>query len=284
VRSGWAAYARFHWLSLDVVAGACLNAWALARYCQADLPPAVMGALALAVWATYTADHLWDAQKAPRPAAAARHRFHQTHQRPLLVGLVMALLAGASLTIFLPPALLRAGVAVALFVAGYFGLLHLRRPGRKPGRFFPKEVLVAFGYVAGLFAGPLALAGRPWGLDVGLLMGQYACLALANLLLFAIYSAPEDQRDGFESVAIALGAERARRLVLGTGLSFACLGGLALGWFAHLPYLLPLQVCLWPTMAGLLALLAFPRFFAQADRYRYWGDGVLCLPGLVLLY
>jgi hypothetical protein len=255
---------------------------ALARYCQADLPPAVVAALALAVWATYTADHLWDAQKAPRPAAAARHRFHQTQRRPLLVLLALALLAGASLTFFLPPALLRAGAGVALFVAGYFGLLHLR-PGRRLNRWFPKEVLVALGYVAGLFAGPLALAGRPWGLEVGLLIGQYACLALANLLLFAIYSAPEDQRDGFGSVALALGAGRARRLVLGTGLGFAGLGGLALGWFAHQPLMLPLQVCLWPTMAGLLALLAFPRFFGQADRYRYWGDGVLCLPGLVLL-
>ena len=66
-------------LSLDLVAATCICSLFLARVLDQPLPPAVVLALALAVWAIYTADHLLDAWLIPHPASTERHAFHQRH-------------------------------------------------------------------------------------------------------------------------------------------------------------------------------------------------------------
>ncbi len=273
-------YKYISWLSLDVVAGACLNSWVLTRYYQVPVQPEAIGVLGLAVYLAYTYDHLADAKRANCPAASNRHQFHQRNQYLLTALAILALLGGMVLALTLPLRLVYNGLLLVGFCVIYFVGLSIARLAK----WVPKEFLVAIGYVAGIFIIPLSSQAGAVDPDFGWLAGQYFCLAMVNLLIFSHYGQAEDIQDGFVSMVQWLGTTKIRRLAIWIGVAFGVLGGMCYWQHYHRPMALPMQASLWAVMIGLQLVLFFPHFFAPHSRYRAMGDGLLCLPGLLLLF
>ncbi len=261
-----------------MVAGACLNSWVLTRYCQVSIQPEAIGALGLAVYLAYTYDHLADAKRANHPAASNRHQFHQRNQYLLTILAILALLGGLALAFTLPLRLVYNGLILAGFCVIYFVGLSIAGLAKR----IPKEILVAVAYVTGIFVIPLSDQTSAVDPKFGWLAGQYFCLAMLNLLIFSYYGQAEDIQDGFGSMVQWLGVTKIRQLAVLIAVAFGVLGGVCYWQHPTRPMALPMQACLWAMMIGLQLVLFLPHFFAPHSRYRAVGDGLLCLPGLLL--
>ena len=111
--------------------------------------------LGLTVWGIYLADRWWDARSGSYHQP--RHRFAAVH-RGLILLAIAALLVAGGMTFSLPRTYLAAGGAVAVLVAGYFGLVHLLKPNAITAQ-GGKEMLVGLLFAAGV-AVPLVAAGH----------------------------------------------------------------------------------------------------------------------------
>lgn len=128
------AFARFFGVSVDVVAAALLG---------------------LAVWVIYVADRLLDTAQVHEPEETVRHAFHARYRRGFLVGILVALIVAAVLTIQLERRLLIFGALMVGVSVSYGGLVH-RRVVR-----VPKEVLCGAVFSVGVLA-PLFVVPVPW--------------------------------------------------------------------------------------------------------------------------
>jgi len=272
----------FNTLSLDVVTGAVLSALFAAKVLDVDMEKAFWLVLPLSVWVVYTADHLVDAWRLKHQAHTLRHRFHFRFFKQLSI---LVLLFGAADVLiafyFLRPQIIELGIFVGLFVMGYLLLLHYF--GERGKTFLQKELIVALVYVTGVWGGPLVHAGYSISNSQLLLLSCFLLLALADVLLFTIYDAKTDKIDHHQTLSSRYGIN------------------IPLHFFYMLIYLV-LMICIYMVifqlkphyiiaaliygaMAISLALLVYYRdYFSKNKSYRYLGELVFWLPGLILLF
>jgi hypothetical protein len=236
-------------------------------------------ALPLSVWVIYTTDHLLDAYRLQERASTPRHRFHHRYFRPIALVWGLGLLSCLTWIPWLaPPRLLWFGLGMGGLVLLHLALVFLVKD--RTSLLFIKELGVGGIYAAGVWGGPLALHLGHWPSGIAWLFGQFFLLAMINLLAFSMYEHDIDEQDGHTSFVRAVGRRGARSLIMGMGIGVILLGLWA--WHAHPGPLRPAVQGVLMAMLALLWLVSFwPRWFAQAERYRIWGDAVFLLPGLI---
>ena len=263
-------YKYLRWLSVDIVLGAIFFLAYLGKYFQVEISIPTYIALASAIWLIYTADHLFDAYKTEEPSTN-RHAFHKWYFKQLILagGLVM-ILALINLW-FLDVQIIRNGAILSAISVAYLMLVYFVK------RLWAKEILVAIVYATGIFLAPISEVG----LDMynGILVFQLAGIAFLNLLVFSKMDIESDARDGFNSIALKLGAQKSEMLILGIVLLlFVSFIGMANFYEGRIQLLYGL-------MTGILFMInAKPSYFSVNERFRTVGDGIFYLPALFLLF
>lgn len=266
-------------LSLDVVLGACVSTWFVAKIAQVPLNIISTVALALCVWLIYTADHLRDAFRLSHEAHTPRHQFHQKYFRPIMAAFLLTAMAGAALLFYLPIPVVEWG----LWLIGLVGLYFLVSQIAPVQLVMPKELMIALLYSSGIFL-PIAAQLTTITPELVVLFIQYAALALMNLVIFSWYEHDSDQLDFAHSLATQYGKRRAKQLVM------LCTAGIIVSvlWsgflFSDDASFLFAQLLILMMTGLLLVILVRPRFFGQYERYRWFGDGVFLLPILMSLF
>lgn len=264
------------WLSLDVVAGGVVFAWAVSQVAQVVLPGSMLAALGCCIWLIYTLDHLIDGNSLNRDPSMKRHAFHRKYRRPIFILFLLVAGFGLRLLFFLPHSTLIYGCVLLGLVGLYFLSIWLFKI------YFAKELFIAVLYACGVFLGSFSLDNT---LDISLILlfGQTVLMASINLLLFSYYEVTYDTQDGHRSWATHFGA--AQTLIHLRWL-IVVLGVLIVASFPiHLTMMeLTLQY-IFVVMSGLLAAIYwFPGWFKQQERFRWIGDVVFLLPGLIYLF
>ena len=221
-----------HFLSVDVVLGACLFQCLLTTiFLPGQCPPLmVILALAFSVWIIYLIDRLIDNQKPILNSSI--HDFHRRHIfkiKCLIVGNFLILL---SIIIHLPKYLIIHGILIGFLIIAYWALLIYGFFDRIK---FIKEISTAIIYSTGIF---LYVYLNEWEAPFVLLILMtflFFLLALQNLVLFTLLA-----NSGLKEDFILKGIEGV----------FVCLW-LAILFFSHLsvfmllPFLITFVIHLW---------------------------------------
>lgn len=266
----------FRWLSLDVVAGGIIFTLAIGQVAEVDLHWSIPTALGCCIWLIYTLDHLIDGNSLDREPSMERHAFHKKYRKPIFVVFVLVACFGLRLLFFLPYQTLIYGCVLLGLVGLYFLSIWLFKI------YFAKEIFIAVLYTCGVFLGSFSL-NPDLGLVVYLLFVQTVLMASINLLLFSFYEVAHDTQDGHQSWATHFGVVKTLNhllvLIVFLGLS------IAVSFFVSLSSSQLILQLLFISMSIVLAAIYFaPQWFKINERYRWVGDVVFFLPGLIFLF
>ena len=260
------AYRLLNVLSFDVALGAVISAIFFARLLHAPVHSYGLAALGLSVWIIYTVDRLRDVRFLTQPALSERHRFHQTHGKPLRVAIVVAVLAIGALLIFM-----RASVIAGGLILAPISIVYLLLQNKLP----IKELMVAILYTLGVL---LPAWSENWAgmVSAAAWISQFFLIALVNLLLFAWFECDADGKMGHASLATRLGKKTEGillviLLVMGSGFSLVNAILNPISW---------IFVFMWLVLA---AIFIFHPYAEQHERYRLWGDAIFYIPVFGLL-
>jgi hypothetical protein len=170
------------------------------------------------------------------------------------------------------------GLAMGALVVVH--LLLVKLVGSYSSPLLIKESGVAFIYCYGIWGLPLLETFDSWMPPTVALLAflQFFLLALINLLEFSLFEHKIDEADGHTSFVRAIGPGWTRRLLF--GLLALMLVATGWSWWEFSAQANPLQIIYLLMTAVLAAMLIFPRWFSQNERYRAWGDGAFLLPFL----
>lgn len=260
-------------LSLDIVAGAVISSAFFAKLLAVSILPFGYITLGLTVWIIYTADHLLDVWKNPKPASTERHRLHQQYFNVLGVILVLALIIVGIEVNFIRQSVLIGGIQLSILVAIYFiAQKHLK---------FLKEIAAAILYTGGVLIAPFSLLDG--GLSPGqlIIVVQFFLTALANLLMFSLFDLKNDFEDSHPSIAISWGESTTMILLT---VVFLIHAGLSVMYFTVYPGSLSAGSVILGMNVVLILMVLKRNYFTIDDRYRVIGDGVFLLPSIFILF
>ncbi|WP_194777882.1 hypothetical protein [Pararhodonellum marinum] len=205
-------YDRFHWLSFDVVAGACAGMYFFAHLLNQRLSWIYYLLLSMAVWSIYTLDHLLDVYDLNTIAKTPRHQFHQEHLKKLGFVLVLIALSGIFLAFYtLPtPKLTYSGFILGILIV--ISIFFFKWVASSLAFF--KEALTALFYVSGIAFVPVmtsSIAELPeefWWIFVA-----YVWVAWINLLYLSQLDRSSDLADHMPSFSTLMGELSTIRLI-----------------------------------------------------------------------
>ena len=270
-----------HYLSLDVVAGAVLSHIMVARLPDGNRPVgwATTVLLGICVFVIYAADRLYDARKnlATHTTLTPRHRFHAKNQ-PVLVRVLLGLVAVSFVLLFwLPKSVLWFGTALALISGAYvWGVSRLPASNTK---LMWKEPAVTLLYTVGVWGSSWAQKPTIGWSEIGLAV-LFLMIVFQNLLLFSVMEAYE-LPDNSYSLATILGFDRSD-VVLRTFTVVITVLALVIFFLADDRFAQRAAVIEGMMSAVLYMIQRYPNRFLKKERYRWIGDGVFWLPGLIL--
>lgn len=181
-----------HFLSLDVVIGACLFQCLLTSiFLDHQIPPpAVTISLAIVVWTVYLLDRLIDIQKPVIKSPI--HDFHLRYTLYIKWIIGFNLIFLFFLIKYLPNYLIKGGVAIGFIILIYWVLLILRFFERIK---YVKELATACIYTAGISL-YIAMNIKEFSfLSFALLVILFFLLVFQNLILFTLISAGESSEN-----------------------------------------------------------------------------------------
>ena len=262
-------YQHINILSLDVVAGSVVSALFFARLLEVTPGSLAFLCLALTVWIIYTVDHLRDARDISSPASTDRHRFHQIHFNVILIILITTIVANSIILFFLPPDIIRSGVALGFVVLLYLVFQRYLK--------FLKEVFVACLYTAGVALPSLSLFPGLLLPEHYVIIAKFAITALMNLLLFSLFDLEVDRDQEQHSFVTWFGPVATHYAILFLGL-LNIISGFSL-WNFDMPV-----AWIFITMNVLLiAVLFLKRQLVRDNYYRMVGDAVFLIPVFYVL-
>ena len=259
-------------LSLDVTAGAVISSLFICRCFGVEPTVEMMLGLAIAIWLIYTIDHLRDAAEAKEMAVNPRHLFHQQYKRPVLYAALIIFVTGIVNALRLPGKTILAGLILGALSGLYFVYLRLSKEHKL------KEFFAAIIYTAGIFAAPASLIDH-WEWGYLIVFVSFFLLVAANLVLFPLYEAEMDNRQGVMSIALKRGRAHAVKLVaMLLVLNLLCV-------LLVLPCIAPVSsTYIFVAMNLVLAILLIKMdWFQRHQLYRWLGDGIFFIPALALL-
>ena len=244
---------------------------------EVDLPPDIPLLLAMAVWAIYTIDHLWDARRSQNPLISFRHEFHKKHFTTLMILLITIVVIGLTRITFLPPETLRWGIGLTSAVIMYFLISGLTK-----SPIYHKEMLIATIYTAGVLVGPISLVQRAFSFPEYLIFGLFFVLAFTNLILFSLYEFEADKVQNFSSLSQTIGRKRSKSLIL-VLLILVSIISLFTCWYWFGDALISTTgLVIFAMSVVLFVIYRVPQYFTLNHRYRYFGDAIFFFPALAL--
>ncbi len=274
-------YRRFHFLSLDIVAGALASSCLAARLLGSNPGWAWWLTLALTVWLLYMGDHVLDAWRHRKKSDRELHHFIFRNRSILLYAMGIVAIVDI-LLIF--NSLDRAFLKYALTLAGLVLLFYAMRHLFKKNRIFfiPGEAFVLILYMAGTWLGPIVSRQVEFGSPDALIALIFAAVLLMNLGVISLYDIQLDTRLGIASLAHTLGRNTTRKTLVVTGISvylLSVLQFLVFGLDQYSQFALILS-----GMATILLIVLFlPSYFRKNEYYRWTADAVLWMGFLTLL-
>jgi hypothetical protein len=248
-----------HFLSLDVVLGACLFQSLLTTiFLSGQFPPLwVTLALAFAIWTIYLVDRFIDNQKPVLHSAL--HYFHlkNVHKIKYLIGVNMLVLL--FLVTCLPKYLIINGILIGILVLVYWAFLIFGIFKRVK---FLKEISTALIYTAGIFLYVFSNTSNVNMVLLALMVFLFFLLALQNLVLFTCLS---DSEITGESTLIGIE-------VMWISLWLVLLFFTHLSIFLLLPFLLTFVIHLWI------------HYISKSKQWAWVGEIAFCSPLFYNLY
>ena len=264
--------------SLLVVAGSVSTSYFFGQIYKANLGFSFYWLLASTIWIIYTLDHVLDGMKLREESLSTRHLIHYTYRKTILPTLGALVMFNAIVAVaFLPRNMLFAGVVLAVFVGIYFLVVHWLKTINVN---LPKELFVAIIVAAGMVILPGISGNMTFSFEATLMVLSMVFVNFTNLLLFSLYDHDNDSKNGLTSAATQWGVEKTKSVILfmlaGAFMSFACWTFLIMS-----PMKLPISISLLIMFNILLVIFIQDERFAIKERYRFWGDFVFLVPGLV---
>lgn len=252
-------------LSLDVALGAVACAMAFASYFKADVRAAAWFALGLTVWIIYTLDHLYDAFKLKATAITVRHRFHVQHKRLLLIITSVAVIADVMLLFKIRTEVLQSGLLLAACVAVYLLLNHIGS--------VVKEFAAAALYTSGVLLPAVIVAHVIWNPVHVLVIVQFFCVVIINLLTFAYFDYESDAATTQRSFAVRFGKLNTVRWI-----TVFCIVQFIAGILSVFSneWILPILFAF--MTAAIFLMIRYQQWFGVNDRFRFLGDAAFYLP------
>lgn len=230
--------------------------------------------LGLAVWIIYTFDHLIDAHKSEYEPVIARHKFHKKHKNTIRIFQIIAIVIGCISVLNLHHLTIYYGLGLLLIVIIYFIIVYFFRS------FYLKEVMVAMVYALGIFLGPISLMDTPIDGQVINLFVQLFMIALLNLTLFSLMEYDLDCQDGHNSIATKFGKKHTTILILIIMVMLLTLQVFSIvvvenSMFQILFFIMSLTLSIIYLKSG---------YMIKYHRYRWLGDAVFFIPGIIFLF
>jgi len=193
------------WLSLDIVLGVISLLFFICSLFDIEEPSfSVYFALAAAVWVIYTIDHLRDVRNYKK-VTTSRHKFHLQNYDLLYRVLLIVIFLSTINLFFIPLIIVLYGLGLTFLVALY---LYFHRLTAKYGI---KELIVAFGFTAGIFLYPISKTGGL--IDFIIPFGQLMLIAYGNLLLISDIEVKSDKKNDIDSITRFLNQEQVKTLI-----------------------------------------------------------------------
>ena len=274
-------YRRFHFLSLDIVAGALASSCLAARLLGSNPGWAWWLTLALTIWLLYMGDHVLDAWRHRKKSDRELHHFIFRNRSLLLYAMgIIAIVDILLIFNSLDRAFLKYGFTLAGLVLAFYAMRHLLKKNRILK--IPGESFVLILYMAGTWLGPIVSRQVEFGSPDALIALIFAAVLLMNLGVISLYDIQLDTRLGIASLAHTLGRNTTRKTLVVTGISvylLSVLQFLVFGLDQYSQFALILS-----GMATILLMVLFlPSYFRKNEYYRWTADAVLWMGFLTLL-
>jgi len=269
-------YKILQFLSIDVALGSVASSILAVKVSGARLPVAYWFILPLCVWIIYTADHLLDALKTKENSTMERHFFHYIHRKTFMFFLVLTCLLSILLIInYLGRTAIFFGVIIVSFIIIY---LFLNRFRCQLFTFFPKEIVIALGYMAGTWGIPLLLRYSFLNRTDLFIFVTHFLVILSIPLLYSIYEVDADKTAGFVSFATTFGVKTAE-IAVSTLLVISSIFSIVVLFTVHY-----MSGFILMAMSGsLFVVLLFQNKLGVKDYYRTISDSITFLPFLLLV-
>ncbi|RLD72208.1 MAG: hypothetical protein DRI98_02900, partial [Bacteroidetes bacterium] len=203
-------YRQFHFLSLDIVAGALGSSCLAARLLGANPGWSWWVTLAFTVWLLYMGDHVLDAWKHRKKSEREIHHFIFRNRSLLLYAMgVIAIVDILLIFNFMDQAFLKYALMLAGLVLLFYAMRHLFKKNRV--LFIPGEVFVLILYMAGTWLGPIVSREGDFGSPDAMIALIFAAVLLMNLGVISLYDIQLDNRLGIASLAHTLGRNTTRK-------------------------------------------------------------------------
>ncbi len=264
--------------SLLVVAGSISTSYFFGQIYKANLGLSFYWLLAATIWIIYTLDHVLDGLKLKEQSVSVRHLIHYNYRKSILPTIAALTLFNAYVAVaFLPQKMLYAGVMMGLGVGVYFLLVHWLK---SKSILLPKEFFVSIIVAFGMVVLPGISGNMTFSFHGILMVLSMVFINYTNLLLFSLYDYENDQKNNLVSAAIQWGIEKTKSVILymlaAAFVCFTCWTFLIMS-----PVKLPISISLLIMFNILLVIYIQEERFAINERYRFWGDFVFLVPGLV---
>ena len=267
--------------SIVVVSGAVSTSFFFSYYWGVNHEGLFYWLLGSSVWLIYTLDHLLDAFRLGPKASSIRHRLHHQFRYPLII-LVFFIAGFNAMEVWLNwnqfPYIRYGVVLIGLFIL-YLIYVMLHHKQGKHLNF--KEIWVAIFATIGMALSPVF--GQEIQPDTGnfLLLAIFTLLNFLNLLTFSRFDLRQDQKDKMQSLACHLGFPKTSRWINNL-LAVAFLMTVVWLFTDDWPYKITGTLAL-IVMINILALINLKYVHFRKDaRYRFWGDLIYLIPGLVV--
>jgi 4-hydroxybenzoate polyprenyltransferase len=263
------------YLSIDVVLGSVGSSILSMKVLNANLPACYWLILPLCVWIIYTSDHLLDSLKIKRKLKMDRHYFHLLHKRTIFLFLILAIVFTMVLIYYLEKYMILFGLSISILIFAYIFSNHYIKHIFK---FFPREIIIAIGYIAGTWGIPLLSKYPLINLSNLLYLFDHFLIIISIPLIYSIYEHGEDFIDGFISFSIIYGIKVTQILVF-----FFLTISFLLSLFLFMWYNIKISLIITFMSINLIAVVIFRNKLSYNERYRTLSDTLSFLPFCLLI-
>lgn len=270
-------------LSLDVVVGSVLTGVFACKVLSVEINFWWLVIMALAVWVMYTADHLLDARRIKANSNIKRHRFHYHNMRIILpVWIAIAIACIVSSLIMLERDIIYMGILLGICILIYFGVVHFNKE-RRPF-FLQKELFIALTYVLGIWLAPIVWYGKNPEGTMLMIIANLVLLAWAEGIMASWFELHEDTTDRHVSFTVLFGKKTSRRLICFLIILVIVFSITGIFMISNSP-IIKIAFAIEFLMGTVMAILiSYPGFFKKDGLYRYFGEAIFLMPGLILLF
>lgn len=201
-------YKILQFLSVDIVLGSIGSSVLAVKVLSTHLPNAYWYALPISVWIIYAFDHLIDALKVGEDTKTEKYTFHYLHWKSICAGVFLAIMLLFTIIIKnLNTKTIEYGLILSFLIFVYI-LINLFL--NSIFKFFPRELIIAIGYIAGTWGIPL-MQKYPFIYNEHLIfIINYFFLVLSIPILYSFFEYKYDKYDGIISYSTTFGVKMAR--------------------------------------------------------------------------